>query len=428
MGLGPGVQTRRLAARLLVDTLKQRKTLDQVFAGSDELSELERRDGGFVRAMVTGAFRELGRYDTALSGLVERPLETLDPLVLSFLRIGAVQLWRMDAPVHAAVGETVAAAKSDPASTRASGLVNAVLRRASEMREVFDATPIHHVWPDWLWERMRADLGGDRAQALARAQLDMPELHLTAIDPEATAKTLGGALLPTGSIALPMGRVDDVEGYAEGSWWVQDTAAALPARILNAQPGEQVLDLCAAPGGKTLQLAATGAQVTALDRSASRLKRVHENLQRTGLGAHVEVVCEDARTWRPKTRFDAILVDAPCSAFGTLARHPEGAWIKRPGDIEGFPPLQAEILKTALSLLKPDGRLVYCVCTPLQREGADIVNDVVSEGQAFRKPLSSSDVPGFETCLTELGDVLSLPGAQMRHDAFYIARLAGSGR
>ena len=427
MGLGPGAQTRRLAARLLAETLKQRKTLDQVFSGSDALAELERRDAGFVRAMVIGAFRELGRYDAALSGLVERPLDTLDPLVLSFLRIGVVQLWRLEAPVHAAVGETVAAAKADPASGRAGGLVNAVLRRASEAREAFDATPVEGVWPDWLWARMTADLGADKAGELARAQLDLPELHLTALDPAATAEALDGTCLPGGSVALPMGRVEEVDGYGEGTWWVQDAAAALPARLLNAQAGEHVLDLCAAPGGKTLQLAAAGAQVTALDRSAGRLKRLHENLKRTGLGETVEVVCEDARTYAPAKKFDAILVDAPCSALGTLARHPEGAWIKRPGDLEGFPPLQGDILKHALSLLKPGRRLVYCVCTPLRAEGADVVEAILEAGLARREPIMVSEIAGFEPCLTEAGDLLTLPGAERRHDAFYIARLTPAG-
>ena len=427
MGLGPGVQTRRLAARLLAETLKQRKTLDPVFSGSEELAGLERRDAGFVRAMVIGAFRELGRYDAVLAGLVERPLETLDPLVLSFLRIGAVQLWRLDAPVHAAVGETVAAAKADPASARAGGLVNAVLRRASEAREAFEDAPVEAVWPDWLWARMTADLGAERAGALARAQLDLPELHLTALDPEATAEALGGTCLPGGSLVLPMGRVEDVEGYGEGTWWVQDAAAALPARLLNARPGEHVLDLCAAPGGKTLQLAAAGARVTALDRSAGRLKRLHENLARTGLGEHVEVVCADARTFAPSEKFDAILVDAPCSALGTLARHPEGAWIKRPGDLEGFAPLQGEILRHALGLLKPGGRLVYCVCTPLRAEGVEVVEAALEAGLARRQPILPEEIAGFEPCLTEAGDLLTLPGAGRRHDAFCIARLTPAG-
>lgn len=427
MGLGPGVQSRRLAARLLASSLKQRQTLDQVFGTSADLAELERRDAGFVRAMVSGAFRELGRYDLALSTLVERPLDSLDPLVLAFLRIGAVQLWRLGAPVHAAVGETVAAAKADPASARGAGLINAVLRRASEAPELLDQTPVGAVWPDWLRVRMEADLGEVRAMALARAQLDLPELHLTALDPEATAKVLGGTYLPSGSVALPMGRVEEMEGYGEGTWWVQDAAAALPARLLNVMPGEEVLDLCAAPGGKTLQFAAAGAVVTAVDRSAGRLQRLHENLARTGLTDKVEVITADARKLRPGRTFDAILLDAPCSALGTLARSPEGAWIKRPGDLEGFPPLQGEILRAAMGFLKPGGRLIYCVCTPLKAEGVDVVEQAILEGLAVREPICADDVPGFEVCGTETGDLLTLPGSDRRHDAFFVARLTRPG-
>ncbi|MCI4645087.1 MAG: methyltransferase domain-containing protein [Hyphomonadaceae bacterium] len=423
MGLGPGALSRRLAARLLAQTLKQRQTLDQIFSASAELAELERRDAGFVRAMVTGAFRELGRIDDALAGLVERPVEQLDPLVLAFLRIGAVQLWRLDAPVHAAVGETVAAAKAEPGSARAAGLINAVLRRMSEDPARLDGVSATRIWPDWLWAQMKASIGPDRAAALADAQLELPALHLTALDPAATAESLEGTLLPSGSVAVPMGRVSEMEGYGEGGWWVQDAAAALPARILNAQAGEHVLDLCAAPGGKTLQLAAAGAHVTAVDRAASRLTRVHENLARTGFAGQVEVVCADARKFTTTARFDAILVDAPCSALGTLARHPEGAWIKRPQDLEGFPKLQAEILRAAMALLKPGGRLVYCVCTPLKAEGLEVVNLVLKEGLARRIPIHLKEAPGFEACATDPGDLLTLPGPGRRHDAFYIARL-----
>jgi 16S rRNA (cytosine967-C5)-methyltransferase len=202
---------------------------------------------------------------------------------------------------------------------------------------------------------------------------------------------------------------------------VQDQAAALPARLLGAAPGERALDLCAAPGGKTLQLAAMGADVTALDRSAPRLERLAENLERTGLSA--EVVVADGETWTAGAPFPKILVDAPCSALGTLRRHPEGAWIKSEADIARFPGVQARLLAAALGQLAPGGTLVYCVCSPLAAEGRDIVSAALAAGLAIRRPVTPAECAGFEDCVTPDGDVLTLPGPSRDCDAFYIARL-----
>jgi 16S rRNA (cytosine967-C5)-methyltransferase len=248
-------------------------------------------------------------------------------------------------------------------------------------------------------------------------------LHLTAArDPAALSALIGGPLLVSGSVEATGGAIEEIPGFADGQWWVQDQAAALPAKLLAAKPGERVLDLCAAPGGKTLQLAATGAAVTALDRSAPRLDRLHENLARTGLTA--EVIVADGETWSPEAPFDKILLDAPCSALGTLRRHPEGAWIKTEADVARFPAVQARLLAAATRLLAPGGTLVYCVCSPIAAEGRDVVNAALTSASLIRVPVSATECPGFEDCITPEGDVLTLPGPARDCDAFYIARLA----
>ncbi|MEC7289899.1 MAG: RsmB/NOP family class I SAM-dependent RNA methyltransferase [Pseudomonadota bacterium] len=187
--------------------------------------------------------------------------------------------------------------------------------------------------------------------------------------------------------------------------------------------GRHVVDLCAAPGGKTLQLAAAGGHVTAIDRSKPRLKRLKQNLWRTGFKGAVEVVQADATEWRPPAPVDKILLDAPCSALGTLRRHPEGPWIKTPEDVARFPDIQSRLLVASINMLKPGGTLVYCVCSPLPHEGRELVDRVIAAAPATRRPVTPEEIPGFETCLTDLGDVLTLPNGQFGHDAFYIARL-----
>ena len=418
-----GARTRQIAADLVQATLKQRQTLDEAFARETQLAELPQSDRGFVRALVSATFRELGRLDTGLAPLVDRPFSDLNPALQAFLRIGAVQLWRLETPRHAAVAATVEAARQAPASRRGAGLVNAVLRRAAEDRAAFDAAPILNVWPDWLQAAMIDSLGKSRANDLASAQLNLPKLHLTARDPDATAAALGAERLPSGTLALPMTAVESLPGYSEGDWWVQDAGAALPARILGAQPGETVIDLGAAPGGKTQQLAATGAHVIAVDRSAARLKRLRENLGRTHLSSRVEVVAARGENWQPAKPADAVLLDAPCSALGTLSRHPEGAWIKRPQDLAGYPKIQGELLAAAQDMLKPAGRLIYCVCTPLRAEGLDVITSALETDGWTREPIDASEVAGFESSLTPDRDVLTMPGECGGHDTFFIARL-----
>lgn len=433
---------RRAAADLLFLTLEKRRTLDEAMAASEPFGDLDGSDRAFARAIASAALRELGRIDLALAPLLSRPLQAASPAIRALLRVGAVQLWRMDVPEHAAVSETVEAARLWPEARSGGGFVNAVLRRAAAERPDLDALPVTAIWPAWLAAAFTESLGEDGAAALARAQLTEPGIYLTAkTSPAAVAEVTGGTLEATGSVRAPGGPVEALAEYGSGDWWVQDPAAALPARLLlsgspshasgshsptDGSPQLTAIDLCAAPGGKTLQLCAAGLKVTAVDRSKPRLKRLEENLSRTGLSA--EIITADAETWRPSAPADLLLLDAPCSALGTLRRHPEGAFIKRAEDAARFPEVQYRLLKAATGMVRDGGTIVYCVCTPLRAEGQDVVARAIADGLVTRLPVAPDEVPGFADCITDHGDVLTIPGPDGAHDAFFISRLSPSGR
>jgi 16S rRNA (cytosine967-C5)-methyltransferase len=421
-----GAESRLAAAELLHLTIDKRRTLDEAMTLSDSFNALEGPDRGFARAIASAGLRHLGWIDRTVQPFLSRPLAATGVEIRALIRAGAAQIWFLDVAPHAAVNATVDAARLSRGSRSGGSFLNAALRRVSEAAPPATVLAPESIWPDWLGAAFIDSLGTDGARALAEAQRNEPALHLTAKgSPEDLAALTGGVRLPSGSVEAPGGAVEDLPGYADGQWWVQDQAAALPAKLLEAAPGETVLDLCAAPGGKTLQLAATGALVTALDRSAPRLERLKENLARTGLSA--EVIVADAEAWDPGRTFDKILLDAPCSALGTLRRHPEGAWIKTEADVARFPGVQARLLDAATRLLAPGGVLVYCVCSPIAAEGRDVVNAAITNGKLVRRPVSAAECPGFEDCVTPDGDVQTLPGLSRDCDAFYVARLAASG-
>jgi len=418
----PGWESRLAAADMLSHVLDGRVTLDEALESSAPYSNLAGSDRGFARAMVSSALRRLGHIDAGLSSLIDRPLETANPLARALLRVGAAQLWDLDVPVHAVVSATVEAARrgrQEP-STR---FINAVLRRADapEAREGVAALPPEKVWPDWLRWRLGAALGAEATRALAAAQLETPDLDLCLKDP-ATREALIDALLAANVDARALGpntvrvqgappALDALPGFADGQWWVQDLAASLPVQLLAPKPGERVVDLCAAPGGKTLQLAAGGAEVTAVDLNPERLERVAENLARVGLTARM--VASDGRTFSPEMPVDAVLLDAPCAAFGTLRRNPEGAWIK-PTDIDqGLIPVQRQLLAAAHRMLPPGGRCVYAVCSPLPEEGPGIVEPALREGTW--RPGTWQVGPALRRVMP--GDLAPV------HDAFFIACL-----
>lgn len=420
-----GALARLAAAQLLMTVLEEGRTLDEALADNDRFDKLQGPDRGFARAMTSAALRHLGRIDIGLAPFLDRPLDTAPPPSRALLRIGAVQTWILETPDHAVVGETVAAAKKWPRAQRATGFLNAVLRKAVADRSAFDAAPVQSIWPAWFQSSLQNAFGENGAASLAEAQLETPATYLTGKgdDPAALAALVSGQVVGDYSVQIDTSDLEGTPGYAEGDWWVQDIAATLPARLLNAVESDTVLDICAAPGGKTLQLAAAGASVTAIDRSKPRLKRLKQNLWRTGFKGAVDVIQADATVWRPEEPVDKILLDAPCSALGTLRRHPEGPWIKAEADVLRFPDIQERLLRAASQMLKPGGTLIYCVCSPLPHEGVNLVNRVVADTPLSRAPITSRDVPGFEGGISEIGDLLTLPNGKFQHDAFYISRL-----
>lgn len=435
-----GWQARLAAGELVLAVLDGGAEFDTAMSASAAFDRLEGADRGFARAIAGAALRGAGRIDWALGGLLDRPLRDMAPPVRALLRVGAAQLWMLDVADHAAVSATVEAARNWDKARRGGGLLNAVLRRAAREAGVFQAAPATSVWPDWLAGRMTAALGADMADALARAQLDEPPFDLTlrhGSNGADWAARLDARLLPGGSLRLAGGAgLTALPGYAEGVWWVQDSAAALPARLAGDVRGRAVADLCAAPGGKAMQLAAAGARLWAIDISRQRIRRLRENAARAQLA--MEIVEADARSWRPPEPLDAVLLDAPCSALGVIRRHPEGVWRRNPRDLARFPSIQRALIDAAGGMLKPGGRLVYAVCTPLPEEGRDVVAAALAAGGWRRVPVTPEEVPGFEPALTAEGDVLTLPpsprGAGAAHagenpppplnsDAFFIARL-----
>jgi 16S rRNA (cytosine967-C5)-methyltransferase len=416
---------RRAAAELLVAVTEQGRALEDALASSPSFTALAGRDRGFARAIAAATLRRLGGIDAVLARFLERPLPQSAAHARALLRTGAAQLLVLNTPAHAAVGETVAAASSLAQARPFARLINAVLRKvASQGAEILAAQKPGADLPQWLFTRWRAAYGSETANEIANALQIEPPLDFTVkADAEAWAERLHGDVTPTGSVRLVASGVDALPGFENGAWWVQDAAAALPARLLGDVRGQDVLDLCAAPGGKTLQLAAAGANVTALDRAEERLALLEQNLARTGLSA--KIVCADALSWRSDKRFDAILLDAPCTSTGTLRRHPDVAWLRRPSDVQSLCALQTRLLSAAGELLKPGGRLVYAVCSLEPEEGEGVVAQALENGWR-RDAIGAGEIAGAEEFITADGDLRTLPSYWSGIgglDGFFAARL-----
>jgi 16S rRNA (cytosine967-C5)-methyltransferase len=354
------------------------------------LAVLPAQDRARAQSLATTTIRHLGRIDAVLDRYLTRrpPAPALDAL-----RIATAEMRLDGVPPYAAVDGAVRLATAAPKGRSLAGLVNAVARRVADAPALWEETPEAPL-PDWLAHPLATAWGADTAKRIAEAGRSSPPLDLTPRDPAeaaALAAELGAELLPTGSLRLA-GRfqVSALPGYDGGGWWVQDAAAALPVRLLGDVGGRRVLDLCAAPGGKTLQLAAGGAQVTALDISEARLVRLRENLGRTGLSA--ETIAADALNWEPAGPFDVILLDAPCTASGTLRRHPDIAYLHRePGP---FVALQSALLARAWGWLAPGGSLVFCTCSLFPDEGErQIAGFLAAHPEAEILP---ADAPGLD--------------------------------
>lgn len=426
-GDSPGLPARQAAATAVADALERGVALDEARAWTG----LPPADAALARAIAVTTFRRFGGLRLVLAARLSQGLPRQERL-LAILATGAAQILFMDVPDHAAVDLAVRLAANDSKTRHLTGLVNAVLRRIGRERDaaLAEIARPETDLPDWLAARWTATYGPDRTAAIAEAQRAGAPIDLTPkADAAGWAERLGGTRLPTGSIRLAdRGAIDTLPGYADGAWWVQDAAAALPARLLGARPGERVLDLCAAPGGKTAQLAAAGAAVTAVDRSGPRLARFRTNLARLRLVA--EVVEADGLSFEAPP-FDAVILDAPCTGTGTIRRHPEIAWIKAARDLASLQTLQTRLLGRAAGLVRPGGRLVYCVCSLEPEEGeAQIAAFLAGRPDFARDPVPTGSEGIEAALLTPDGDLRTVPdqwpapaGGRGGLDGFFAARL-----
>jgi 16S rRNA (cytosine967-C5)-methyltransferase len=431
----PGLGARRVAADIIDGVLRRRRPLDEQLDGKQAhpgLTALADRDRALVRRLVATVLRRLGTLRHLLLDVLGRGFPADAPRIETVLLLGAAQILFLDVPDHAAVDLAVRLAQADRRGSRYAGLVNAVLRRmtqcGAERLRNLDATALDT--PAWLMARWTLHYGDEIARAITQANTCEPSLDLTVkSDAETWATRLKGRVLPTGTVRTTApGRVSMLPGFVEGEWWVQDAAAAIPVRLLGPVAGRRIADLCAAPGGKTAQLVWAGADVTAVDRSESRLARLRENLNRLGLTA--TLVCADATEWQADP-FDAVLVDAPCSSTGTIRRHPDIPWLKSEMDIVALADLQRRLLDRAVALTKPGGFLVFCTCSLEPEEGERAVTALLDrEPRVMRRPIGADEIIGLDRLLTSDGDLQTLPchwpdpDPQMAGlDGFFAARL-----
>ena len=412
----PGFASRWAAANLLEAVLRRNRPLDEQLDDrhpNPGLRQLGERDRALTRRIVATVFRRLGTLRRLIGDLLDRGFPKESPLVEIALLIGAAQLLFLDVPRHAAVDLSVRLVQADRRSARYAGLVNAVMRRvAGGIPALTKYDQLHLDTPEWLFTRWVKAYGEEKAHAITLAHRTEPPLDITVkSDPDRWAERLGGRKMPTGSVRLTApGQIAALQGYAEGEWWVQDAAAALPVRLFGDLRGRTAADLCAAPGGKTAQLASAGAKVTAVDQSASRMARLKENLARTGLDALTVVA--NAADWNPDppAMFDAVLIDAPCTSTGSIRRHPDIPWRKAPGDIAALSSLQRQLLARAIYLTKSGGTVVYCTCSLEPEEGEDIVSSVAEQDRRVRrKPITAVEFPELEEFITPLGELRTLP-------------------
>jgi len=416
----PGLAARRAALAILSGVLQKRRPLD---AGLDQLAGLETRDAGFARALASETLRHMGALDAVLRKFVAKPLAPHKAGAASeILLLGACELLILKVAPHAAVDAANELAAKDSKAVHFKPLINAVLRKvAKEGEAVLSGLDRERLsTPDWLWSRWSAHYDAGTARAIARAHQQAAPVDIVLKSPDAAFPPSEALFGPVRRLIDP-GRIDELDGFAEGNWWVQDAAAALPALLLGDVAGQSVIDLCAAPGGKTMQLAARGANVIAVEIEPTRAMRIRENLVRTNLSA--EVVLADARDYEGSAPF--VLIDAPCTATGTIRRHPDLPWIKGAADVTVSAAAAYEILESGASLVAPGGTLVFAVCSLEREEGEEQIEAFLSSHEDFsRAPITADEVFGHQDWITSEGDLRTLPcylpGGM---DGFYAARL-----
>lgn len=428
------LQARKVALNVLQQVFQQRHTLDQALDESRGFSALAQRDRAFVRMLVTTVIRRLGQIDDLIKKSLSRPDQPLNPPILEYvLRLGVAQLVFMNIPDHAAVNTSVMLVESE-GHGRIKGFVNALMRRiAAEGKNWTSRQDVARLnTPEWILKMWIEDYGLKNAIEIAMANLQEAPLDISLkrqVTAGSMAETLGAQILPTGSLRLQGAKlVQDLPGFDDGMWWVQDAAAAIPVKLFGDRiEGQTVIDLCAAPGGKTAQLASAGANVVAVDRSAKRLQRLQENMKRLRLDDRVRVDVADAAVWKTREPVPYILLDAPCSATGTVRRNPDVIWMKTPNDIGSLVELQARLLENAVKMLAPGGTLVYCTCSLQKEEGEYQIERVLdNHPDLVREPVHTQELGGLSDIITPRGDVRILPFHLSNiggMDGFFAARL-----
>ena len=425
-----GLDSRRACLDILT-LIRKGRSLDDALAACRSFGALEGSDRAFARALTATVLRRRGSLDHVIGGYLDRPLPKKATGVMDILRVASAQLLVMETPPHAAVSTATALAKEKRENEGYAALVNAVARKISQNGPaVIAKLPARTDTPGWLWRSWERSFGPAGARNIAAAHQKEPPLDLTPKTPalrDTLAEALDAKILSTGSLRLTgVQDVTTLHGFEDGDWWVQDAAAALPVQLLGDIAGKRVFDLCAAPGGKTMQLAAAGAEVVAIDKSEIRLGRVNENLSRAKLKA--EAIAHDVLKWRTTEKADAILLDAPCSATGTIRRHPDIPWTKSETVIEALVALQEQMIDHALTLLKPGGTLVYCVCSLERAEGEDQAAAALSRHEGLtRMAIDPAEIGGLKEAINRHGDLRTLPSMLATDggmDGFFAARFS----
>lgn len=429
-----GIDMRRAALAIIEAVFDHGQMLDA--AQRTEGKDLDARDQAFLKQLTTLYFKKRGSLRWVIRQLMERPLPVKMIAVERLIELGIVQILFMRTADHAAVDQSVRliGSRRNTSERNMKGLANAVLRNAIRQRDELlvgvEAETLIDL-PGWLRKRWVLKMGEDTVKAIALSMRQDVTIDITVKDPterESLAKAFDADILPTGSLRLKQATdITQLDGFAEGRWWVQDMAAAIPATLFGSLVGKHVADLCAAPGGKTMQLAAQGAKVTAIDRSSERMPRLWQNLERTKLTDSVDPLVQDIMEWKANKAITHILLDAPCSATGTMRRNPDGPWLKSVKQIRELTVMQSNMLDHVFAQLPEGGKLIYCVCSLEDEEGPDQISAFLERTQNAKLiPITSDEVGGMDALCTEDGYLRCRPdflAEQGGMDGFFAARI-----
>jgi len=409
-----GLDSRLVAIFLLTRIMDDGRNLDALTDAEHGLSrflKLSPLDRSMVRAILVTALRKHNQIEHALNQLMSRKPPRKARFLIHALHISAAQILFMDLPDSAAVNLGVTAIGKDERTSRFKGMANAVLRRLSREKEiVLEKVQKQSAFPKWFEKQLQSDFGKEKTRAISQAVTLKPHVDLTVkYNSEKWAEKLEGVVLTTGTVRLNnQTPVDQLEGFSEGEWWVQDAAATIPAKLFTLEKGSNILELCAAPGGKTAQLCNAGYNVSALDISSPRLARLEQNLARLKLQA--KTIEADILEWEPDQLYDGVLLDAPCSSTGTIRRHPDVLWTKSDTDISELAELQFQLLKKAVAFLKPGGELIFSNCSIFKKEGENLLARASKElPELSLNKITPSEVWNMEEIVNGQGAVRTLP-------------------